>query len=863
MTTQNIPISQFPVAISLDGTEEVPIVQAGVTKRTTTGAIGDTATGLVPTSRLINTPSEGGLAGGGSLAGDLSLTFAPFNLLPKTAMVVADAFAINDSSDNEPVAITFPNAMKALTGLPILTIPSLTNDYLVINHAADGLSYKINPSAFGLAFGNVPAGGTTAQVLSKVSDTDFDTDWANPSIGLNALSIAANPTGSTALAASVTLGATLAFSGTVLQTAAMTSDVTAGANSFVTTVAAIHGTTVSGTTGTTDVVFSNSPSLVTPALGVATATSLAIGGATLGSDALAVTGSATISSTVTGGTFVPTLNSIPTDGMYLNAAGQVAFAAGSTRIFFINSAGLLMANASGATLSSSAAGATTPTLIPRRSDSGTGIGSTGTASISLIATSIEQLRVNNGSIYIGGAATGSNIAAVAPVISGALSTGTGTNPDLIFQTGVKTTTGSSQATATTGLTLKGETQALLATGSLSILAGTAIPAGGIAGSGYQFSSTANYGVFFGSGAPTLSAAQGSLYLRSDGLPFYNTNGTTGWATLGGGTVTSVSLTMPAVFTVGGSPVTTSGTLAVTANGTSGGIPYFASTSTMASSALLVANAIVLGGGAGTTPVTLGSLGTTTTVLHGNAGGAPTFAAVSLTADVSGILPVGNGGTGLANPTVHDLLIGNGSSAMTQLAPSATSGVPVISQGASADPIYGTAVVAGGGTGVASFTAYEVICAGTTTTGALQGATIGTAGRVLMDNGASALPTFQAQTVGINFIIDGGGATIGTGIKGYLLVPFSCTISTWTLLADQSGSITVDVYNDAYSAYGTNTSMVGAGTKPAIASATKNQAAPASWTSTTIAAGSVIGFNVTAITTCQRVTIELTCSRTSA
>jgi hypothetical protein len=30
------------------------------------------------------------------------------------------------------------------------------------------------------------------------------------------------------------------------------------------------------------------------------------------------------------------------------------------------------------------------------------------------------------------------------------------------------------------------------------------------------SSTANFGIFFGSGAPTVTAAQGSLYLRTDG-----------------------------------------------------------------------------------------------------------------------------------------------------------------------------------------------------------------------------------------------------------------------------------------------------------------------------------------------------------
>ncbi len=60
---------------------------------------------------------------------------------------------------------------------------------------------------------------------------------------------------------------------------------------------------------------------------------------------------------------------------------------------------------------------------------------------------------------------------------------------------------------------------------------TAIPAGGTAGVGFRFSSVSNFGHFFGSGAPSLSAAQGSLYLRSDGLPYYNTNGSTGWGQL--------------------------------------------------------------------------------------------------------------------------------------------------------------------------------------------------------------------------------------------------------------------------------------------------------------------------------------------
>jgi hypothetical protein len=69
-------------------------------------------------------------------------------------------------------------------------------------------------------------------------------------------------------------------------------------------------------------------------------------------------------------------------------------------------------------------------------------------------------------------------------------------------------------------------------------------------------------------------------------------------------------------------------------GTSGGIPYYSTAGVaVESSALLAQNRLMLGGGAGAAPSTLGSLGTTTTVLHGNATGAPTFAAV-ISADLN-------------------------------------------------------------------------------------------------------------------------------------------------------------------------------------------------------------------------------------
>ena len=76
---------------------------------------------------------------------------------------------------------------------------------------------------------------------------------------------------------------------------------------------------------------------------------------------------------------------------------------------------------------------------------------------------------------------------------------------------------------------------LLTDGAVFAVTETAIPAGGEVGKGFLFGSTytTNFGIFFGSGAPTLAAAKGSLYLRSNGTTtndrmYVNTDGSTTW-----------------------------------------------------------------------------------------------------------------------------------------------------------------------------------------------------------------------------------------------------------------------------------------------------------------------------------------------
>lgn len=120
--------------------------------------------------------------------------------------------------------------------------------------------------------------------------------------------------------------------------------------------------------------------------------------------------------------------------------------------------------------------------------------------------------------------------------------------------------------------------------------------------------------------------------------------------------------------------------------------------------------------------------------------------------------------------------------------------------------------------------------------------------------------------GLQFIIDGGGSAIATGMKGYLQVDFAGTITQATLLADQSGSIVIDIWKCAYADFdaGSTHPVVGdsitAAAKPTISADTKSQDATLTGWTTSFAAGDILAFNVDSITTVTRVTVDLKVNR---
>ena len=138
---------------------------------------------------------------------------------------------------------------------------------------------------------------------------------------------------------------------------------------------------------------------------------------------------------------------------------------------------------------------------------------------------------------------------------------------------------------------------------------------------------------------TTAPTNGQIDIGSTGVGFVRTTLTAGTgisitngagsisiaATGGSGTVTSVAQSFTGgLISVSGSPITTSGTLALTVAGTSGGVPYFSSASTWASSAALTANALMIGGGAGAAPSTTTTGTGVVTALGVNTGSAGAF-----------------------------------------------------------------------------------------------------------------------------------------------------------------------------------------------------------------------------------------------
>jgi hypothetical protein len=189
-----------------------------------------------------------------------------------------------------------------------------------------------------------------------------------------------------------------------------------------------------------------------------------------------------------------------------------------------------------------------------------------------------------------------------------------------------TTIGGTTAGAVTGTTITANTQF---TGAGTGLTGTAtsLSIGGNAATATSATTATNLAGGAAGSVPYQTASGTTTFLAAgtDGFVLKLNAGVPTWAASTSGTVTSVAQSFTGgLISVSGSPITSSGTLALTVAGTSGGIPYFSSSSTWDTSAALAANALVIGGGAGVAPFTTTTGTGVVTALGVNVGSAGAF-----------------------------------------------------------------------------------------------------------------------------------------------------------------------------------------------------------------------------------------------
>jgi hypothetical protein len=147
---------------------------------------------------------------------------------------------------------------------------------------------------------------------------------------------------------------------------------------------------------------------------------------------------------------------------------------------------------------------------------------------------------------------------------------------------------------------------------------------------------------------------------------------------------------------------------------------------------------------------------------------------------------------------------------------------------------------------------------------VSGSTLTVNGRIESLLGGYKYPNGTTQTIAaalkhqITIIIDGAGSAITTGAKkAYVRVPCNMTLTGWDVVADQAGSIVVDLWKDTYANFPPTVTDTFAGTeKPTLATTQKAQDVSLTSMNTTLTEGEYIEANVDSAATVTKMIITL-------
>jgi len=124
-------------------------------------------------------------------------------------------------------------------------------------------------------------------------------------------------------------------------------------------------------------------------------------------------------------------------------------------------------------------------------------------------------------------------------------------------------------------------------------------------------------------------------------------------------------------------------------------------------------------------------------------------------------------------------------------------------------------------------------------------------------GVGTIGTLATIATSIDVTFDGNGSTLVVGSKVYFRATYAMTVTAWSLVADQSGSVVIDVWKSSYASYPPVVGGTIAGSeKPTLSSTNKNEDTNLTTWSTTISAGDCLVFNIDSATTITKCMLSL-------
>ena len=130
-----------------------------------------------------------------------------------------------------------------------------------------------------------------------------------------------------------------------------------------------------------------------------------------------------------------------------------------------------------------------------------------------------------------------------------------------------------------------------------------------------------------------------------------------------------------------------------------------------------------------------------------------------------------------------------------------------------------------------------------TNNGVSGATFNVGSYVEFPNGTT-LDGTQQDSIGIS-LRTGNQNFLTTGNKGIRLIPYKCSVDSWSVYAPSQGSIQFDINSGGHAQWPNLTSVAGS-SLPSLSNQTSARDGTVNWTKTTFAAGDILEFHVDSV-----------------